>query len=263
MKSTTTLLPLFALFSVLSAAPVAIPSGIDHSDWSRLLEKYVDPDGFVDYRGWAASTEDRERIRQYLAQFEPAPASPEETSFDYRVAALANAYNAFTIEWILRNFPVASIRQTKRPWKAQRHRVGGRLVSLDEIEHDTLRPLIGWKVHSMVVCAARSCPPLQREAFTPENWEAQMRRIYRIWLGRPDLNRWDPADKSIRLSKIFSWYREDFSEPNSIPEILRRFAPESYRNLPDDPDFRIRYLDYHWGLNAQSSLGKDYNHGWF
>ncbi len=263
MNTSLSVLFFLGFFSFLAGAPVAVPLGIDHSDWSRLLQKYVDEDGLVDYAGWAASDEDQERIRQYLAQFAPTPGPGAEPTLDYRVAALANAYNAFTIKWILVHFPVESIRQTKRPWKDERHLVGGRLVSLDEIEHDTLRPLIGWKVHSMVVCAARSCPPLQRKAFRPAFWEEQMQEAYRIWLARPDLNRWDANDQTLFLSRIFSWYADDFSGPDSLTRVLRRFAPPSYQNQLDNPNPKLRYLKYHWGLNAQSAHGETYQHGWF
>ena len=46
------------------------------------------------------------------------------------LAALINAYNALTVRWILDNYPVKSIKNTKDPWGAKRHAVGGRLVAL-------------------------------------------------------------------------------------------------------------------------------------
>jgi hypothetical protein len=237
---------------------------VDHGIWDSLLKTYVDSQGLVDYSAWAESPRDRANLKNYLAQFEKAgPAKPGTRDPDYRIAALANLYNALTIGWILENYPVVSIRKTKRPWKEQRFQVGGRWVSLDEIEHDTLRPLIGWKVHSMVVCAARSCPPLQREAFREADWENQMEAIYRIWLSREDLNHFLPDRQTARVSKIFSWFAVDFQGEATLQVILRRFGPPEHQSLFEDQDLKIRFMEYHWGLNDQSGLGSDYNHGWF
>ena len=71
------------------------------------------------------------------------------------------------LRWILSGYPIESIWQLKDSFTAKRHDVGGRKVSLDDIEHGTLRPLIGYRAHAVLVCAARSCPPLQRFAYTP------------------------------------------------------------------------------------------------
>jgi hypothetical protein len=52
-----------------------------------------------------------------------------------RKAALINAYNALTVRWILSNYPVRSIWSTEDPFRAQRHVLDGKPVSLDEIEN--------------------------------------------------------------------------------------------------------------------------------
>ena len=260
-----TLIIILALTAGLSlrADIVKIPNGIEHTDWDLLLQQYVDKDGLVDYAGWHQSKEDRRRLDVYLAQFAKIGLEPDQQPLDYRVAALNNLYNALTIQWMLENFPVESIRKTDNPWKKARHPVGGRLVTLDEVEHETLRPDISWKVHSMVVCAARSCPPLLDRAFLPETWEAQMEERYRSWFARVDLNTFNRESKTVTISKIFDWYGEDFTGEDSLREVIRRYAPESEQAWLKETKFRIRYMDYHWGLNAQSDIGKDFKNSWF
>ncbi|MGJ3241574.1 MAG: DUF547 domain-containing protein [Opitutales bacterium] len=246
--------------STLQAETPPFPAGIDHRPWDRLLKTYVDERGLVDYAGWHANAGDRAALDRYIAQF--APASKTPATGDDAIASLINAYNAITIAWILDNYPTPSIRKTDDPWDVERWQLGGERVSLDDIEHVFLRPEISWAVHSVVVCAARSCPPLRREAFTANNWYALMEDSYRRWLARDDLNRFLPEKNTVRLSKIFDWYEEDFTGEHTIPAVLRRYAPERYEAFLKG-DFKIRFLDYHWGLNAQSDLGKDYDHGWF
>lgn len=248
-----------AALTTTAAAVPDVPAGIDHDPLDTLLQKYVDKQGLVDYAGWKASDADTRALQSYLKQFASSTAAPADD--DEKIAALINAYNAFTIQFILDNYPTESIRLLDNPFDGQRHVIGGQKISVDDIEHKMLRPMIGWKVHSVVVCAARSCPPLLNRAYRADTWEQQMEERYRTWLARPDLNGFDTSRfrRSIEISRIFSWYSDDFSADHSVTEILRRYAPAG-----DQPflagDFRISYQPYHWGLNDQSGLGKDYSH---
>ncbi|MCH8474966.1 MAG: DUF547 domain-containing protein [Opitutales bacterium] len=252
----------FFLFSGLSAGLWAlpdVPAGIDHEEWDRLLGEYVDDRGLVDYGGWKNSGEDVEALKAYLAQFAPRP--EEAAEGDDKIASLINAYNAFTIEFILDHYPTESIRLLDDPFDGKHHLVGGQKVSVDDIEHEMLRPIIGWKVHSVVVCAARSCPPLLNSAYRADTWEDQMEERYRTWLAREDLNEYDTGRfrSTVEVSRIFRWYSEDFTGSHSIENVLRRFGPEEYQDFLSG-NFRVTYQDYHWGLNDQSDLGKDYSH---
>lgn len=218
------------------AAPVEVPPGVDSAPLDALLAKYVNERGLVHYRAWNESAADRAALRDWLAKLTGTGAAGDD-----QTATLINAYNALTIQWILDNYPVKTIKATPNPWGAKRHRVGDRLVSLDEIEHDTLRPRAGYRIHAVLVCAARSCPPLRNRAFTANGLDAQLDERFRVWLARQDLNSFDPAKGRAELSKIFSWYAKDFPD---LPAILRRYAPVA-------GDFKISYRGYNWSLNEQ------------
>ncbi len=247
------------LTALTTESTVDFPAGIDHDPWDRLVREYVDDRGLVDYARWKASDEDVQTLKGYLEQY--APASEEPATGDDKIAGLINAYNAFTIEFILDNHPTESIRALDDPFDGERHLVGGEKVSVDRIEHQALRPIIGWKVHSVVVCAARSCPPLLNRAYYAEDWEEKMEERYRVWLAREDLNRYDTGRwrNTVEVSRIFRWYSEDYTGENRIENVIKRFGPEEYREFFED-GFRVTYMDYHWGLNDQSDLGKDYRH---
>jgi hypothetical protein len=242
---TARLLCLVTLLPVtLRAAPVEVPRGIEHDPYDRLLQKYVNDRGLVNYKAWKESADDRKALRDYTAQF--APAGPFAEG-DEKVASLINAYNALTIEWVLDNYPTRSIKSTKNPWGAKRHRVGGRLVSLDEIEHDTLRPLAGYRIHAVLVCAAKSCPPLRAAAYRAENLGEQLDEAMRRWLGREDLNAFMPQQNRAELSKIFSWYGGDFEKTaGGLKAVLAKYAPA------ECADCKISYRSYDWNLNEQT-----------
>jgi hypothetical protein len=235
---------------------VVVTAGIDHPEWSRLLAKYVDERGLVDYARWKRNPADLAALRTYLARFAARP-NPAATGHDL-AASLINAYNAAAIGWVLENFPIESIRSTDDPFRDRRHQIGGEVVSLDDIEHGTLRPLVGYRIHATLVCAARSCPPLRREAYPAVRLDEQLDSAMRRWLARGDLNRLQPVENRVRVSPLFRWFAEDFENAGGVRAVLQRYTPPETARRLADPGLEIRYLRYDWGLNDREERGTRY-----
>ncbi len=236
---------------------VNVPTGVNHTSYDRLLKKYVDRRGLIDYAGWKKNAKDLAALENYLKQFarKGFPAKGGE-----RIAGLINAYNGFVLHWILQNFPLESIWRTDKPFTEARFEVNGEMVSLDQIEKENVIPLIGWKAHGVLVCAARSCPPLQTYAYRSDHVEEQIGRAYRAWLSRPDLNTYLPARNRVEISRIFKWYKGDFATGDGgLRKILREFGPEKFREFLSGDDYTIKYKSYDWGLNDQGSEGEGYS----
>tara|TARA_Y100000588_G_scaffold388649_1_gene489348 strand:+ start:5521 stop:6309 length:789 start_codon:yes stop_codon:yes gene_type:complete len=238
------------------ASELRILPKIDHSAWSELLSDYVNTLGLVDYGRWKSNHLDLAKLDRYLDQFK-AEADPYAKGLGLAVS-LVNAYNAFTVQWILDNYPTESIRELKNSWTGKRYSIGGKLLSLDNIENNHLRPLIGWQVHALIVCAARSCPPLRNSAYSEVRFEAEIEEAYRNWLSRSDLTKFNIPAGKVELPMIFKWFAEDYEHGSSVDEILRNYSPESYREFVESGSYKIVYKKYHWGLNDQSELGKFY-----
>jgi Protein of unknown function, DUF547 len=260
---------------------VDVRAGIDHDEFDRLLKKYVNDQGLVNYGAWKQSATDVAALDNYLKKFAAkidngaggsrgtSTGKPERVverseainpaSGNEKAASLVNAYNAFVLHWILSNYPIESIWQLKDSFSGKRNEIGGRDVALDDIEHGTLRPLIGYRAHAVLVCAARSCPPLQRFAYRADQFEGQNDRAYHVWLAREDLNKFSPAERKIEISSIFKWFKQDFDQAGGIPKILGRYAPPSVREFAASGKYDIRYLPYNWGLNDQGSHGRNYS----
>jgi Protein of unknown function, DUF547 len=231
------------------------PSAVDHSSWDALLKNYVNEQSRVDYRRLAA--ESLPQLDAYLAELaRPAAAAldPAESK-----ALLINAYNALTVRWILQYYPVRSVWSTPDPFKKARHKLGGRTVSLDQIE-TMLRALGDPRIHAALVCAARSCPPLRREAYRAERLDEQLDDNTRRWLANPELNRFDAQHAAAELSAIFQWYGEDFTNyPGRLEGFLQHNAPEEFRRALGDRTLKISFVEYDWGLNDQGDLGENYS----
>ena len=245
---------LFTFTVILAAAisafgaPVDVPRGIDHTSYDALLKKYVNDRGLVNYKAWKETAADLKTLHDYTAKF--SAGAPFADSKE-KAASLINAYNALTLQWILDNYPTKSIKSTSNPWGAKRHPVGGRTISLDEIEQETLRPQIGFRTHGTLVCAARSCPPLRAGAYTADKLDEQLDDAMRRWLAREDLNNFQPDKKRADLSKIFSWYGDDFKKADGgIRTVLTKYAPSTLAEFLKS-DYKIDFQSYNWSLNEQ------------
>ncbi len=149
----------------LAEAYEAKPGGptFDHSSFDALLRRFVDAGGLVDYRGLG---QQEAALDAYIASIATAPFV--DLGRDEKLALLINAYNAFTLRLILDNYPVASIRDipSKKQWDDKRWVIAGQTYSLNQIEHEQIRPkFIEPRIHFALVCAAVGCPKLRQQAY--------------------------------------------------------------------------------------------------
>lgn len=238
---------------MMSLPLLAQPGGPDAALWGSLVKRYVNEEARVDYGRW--KREGLAELDAFLAQVaEPWPAGMEASA---RKAALINAYNALTVRWVLTHYPVQSIMKTPNPFRAARHTVDLRKLSLDEVESQ-LRKMGDPRVHSVLVCAARSCPPLRGEAYTAERLEAQLDDNTRVWLANAKLNEFAPERNAASVSSIFKWYKGDFGSEQQLRAFLARYSPEGRGGFLLQPKAKMTFKDYDWGLNDASIVGKGY-----
>ena len=114
------------------------------------------------------------------------------------------------------------------------------------------------RAHAALVCTARSCPALQRFAYTADKFDEQDDTAYRAWLAREDLNKFLPNEKKVEISSIFKWFKQDFDSAGVISKILARYAPVPVREFAASGNYNIKYLSYNWGLNDQGPHGRNY-----
>jgi hypothetical protein len=174
-----------------------------------------------------------------------------------RLAFWIDAYNILAVDLVARHLDIESIRDIGsllRPvWDREAGRVGGSLRSLGEIEHEILRPMGEPRIHGAIVCASVSCPPLHREPFGATHLDAELDAQMRRWLASSKKGlRVDRDSKTLRLSRIFDWFAEDFEPAGGVLAFVTRYAPAPERSWLEAHagEVRIRYLPYDWALNA-------------
>ncbi len=229
---------------------------IDHAALDRLLHKYVDADGYVDYSHWQKTSADRKSLLAYLASLGRASTSLK-ASRQAKLAFWINAYNAVTIEGILQEYPTSSIRNhTARVfgyniWKELPLIVAGKNYSLDDMEHTILRKMSEPRIHFAIVCASVGCPRLRNEAYTATNISAQLDDNAHDFFSRRQNLR--VSGNTLFLSPILDWFGEDFGTTQTARlRTIKAYLPASTRQLVEKRSTQVRYLDYDWSLNDQS-----------
>lgn len=225
-----------------------------HVLFTEVLGSYVER-GSVDYRRLCGDP----RFSSYLATLSATDPSSISDS-DARLAFWINAYNAFTIRLICDNYPVVSIKDIRvtsadtvtTAWDGRLIRIGGSDYSLNEIEHDIIRPLGDFRVHFALVCAAKSCPPLRSEAYEGRRLNEQLDDQGRIFLGQTSKNYFDLESRVTYLSRIMAWYAADFgdSDENVLLAIAPFLAPDIASDIRANAEaWGIEYTAYDWSLN--------------
>jgi hypothetical protein len=247
----------FAVFVLCSMHQDIFAETFDHSKFDRILKQYVDDNGLVDYNRLSMDLLFKEYM-QSLAQ-----AKADELSANGQLALWLNAYNAVTIDKVIKWKPKKSVRETIFPgvWTATKffttrdHIVAGSRLSQDDIENEILRKrLKDPRIHFSIVCASSSCPPLARFAFTQENVQAGLEEETRKYINSSRGTRIDYAENTLYLSKLFDWFAGDFeSQSGSVLEFIKPYlAKEALTFLERNP--KIAYIHYDWALNAKEPL---------
>lgn len=230
-------------------------ASFDHRELTALLAEHVDEAGWVDY---AALSDDAERLDRYIESLAGAPF--ERLGHDHKLALLINAYNAFTLRLILdhwRGGELKSIRDVPedRRWQDRRWRLGGHTWSLDEIEHQEIRPKFREpRVHFALVCAAVSCPPLRSEAYDGGRIEAQLEDQARYVHRHPTWFRFDRERNVVHPTPIYDWFTGDFeAAAGSVLDFAARYSPDLRSALDAGESPEIEWLEYDWDLNSRAN----------
>ncbi len=236
---------------------------------ARVLA-HVDDNGLVDYAALAADPADLDAYAAALATLDDDVVNGWDEN--QQIAFWSNAYNALTLQAIVEAFPLQQpaddeghprgIRWIPGVWDQRTFNILGREMTLNDIEHQVLRVEFDEpRIHSALVCAALSCPPLRNEPFTAEHLDDQTRRF----LGHDNRFRIDRDGDKVYVSKILEWYGEDFVfsyEPDegftgtndaerAVMHFISGYVDEGDRTYLEAGDYTIEYLPYDWALNEQ------------
>jgi len=226
-----------------------------HDKWANLLAKHMTTDSSglarFNYAKLSTSPEDMQKLSTYIQGL----SEQKPSTFERKQAMVywANLYNAVTVQVVSENYPVSSILKIKSgirpgPWKRKLVTVEGKRLSLDNIEHDIMRPTFKTPlVHYMVNCASIGCPNLKDTPWLAETLDEEADIAARAYVNSA---RGVTVQKGkVKASKIFKWFKEDFGgDQASILAHIRKYANNDLLAKLEGQT-KIRGYVYDWSIN--------------
>lgn len=217
--------------------------------WARVLQRFVDNQGRVDFAGLARDRTDLDRYVAWVARVTP---DNRPQVFGNITAALAhhiNAYNAVAMYAVLDS----GLPETLAGWRKvrffflTRYQIAGQSLSLHAYENDVVRKLQDPRMHFALNCMSVGCPRLPREPFLADTLDAQLERETRAFFAETRNLRVDAASKTVYLSEILKFYPDDFlAFAPSLAAYANRYAP-----APVPLDYTVRFTPYDWTVSHQ------------
>ncbi|MBV6652323.1 MAG: DUF547 domain-containing protein [Mameliella sp.] len=228
------------VLAVMTGITATNSSTPNHELWEEVLQAYVSDAGDVDYKKLSKNADGLNAYLEDLASHPPM----DSWSRDEKLAYWINAYNAFTVKLIVDNYPVKSIMDLHdgKAWDVKWIKLGKQTYSLNQIEHEIIRPRFGEpRIHFAVNCAAKSCPPLLNHAWTAANLEQNLEQQTSNFINNEQHNK--IGAKALQLSQIFNWYGDDFSDVKAYVN--------KYTTVEVKSNAKVNFQEYNWALNAK------------
>ncbi len=243
-----------------------------------FYDKYVvfkqegSEDTLVDYEQLYKDKKDQDTKNLKRAIYDMyAEVDLQSLNKEERLALLINAYNFFAIEMVNSNLykngkRLKSITKIGlipfSAFKKKIFNIGGKIRSLDNIEKggfpgkESVKELlthengtIDARFHFAVICAAKGCPILMKEAYTSKDIYTQLDTA--TIEGLKQARNLNQTQGKLYLTELFDWYAQDFKNHSTngeqatgnISNFILDFSPNTNTTLP------IGFTKYDWDLN--------------
>ena len=236
----------------------------------QVLNNYADADG-VDYPAIASSSE----FAAYVdASSELQTVDLSQLDRNSRIAFGLNVYNMCILHgYAALGSPEGWIAKWKF-FNNVGYDIGGHHYSLNDIENGLLRgnrkglgsfsvPFassdvrlstivnpVDYRIHFGLNCGAKSCPPIK--VYSPGELDKQLDLAGAAFLSG---STFDASSKRLTVSKIVSWYAEDFGvDPVAtlLPHLPSHVA-DVIRSCGGTHGVSLDFFEYDWSTNAKKS----------
>lgn len=263
------------LFSLVLILVSTQALAFDHSfkKWDQLLKSNVKVirDGHASQFNYAGVN--KRELKEVLKTISAVTVPEfEKWSKNQQLAFLINAYNAFTIELILKKYPkIKSIRDfdgfIRQVWSKKFFTLLGKKQNLGDL---LAKDLSGGRfedvrIHYAVNCASIGCPALREEAYVASRLDEQLAEGEKRFLTDRTRNQYAPKTNELKVSKIFFWHDTDFEKGWQSYTSLKDYFSKKAEFLSNDPKVVSRIksktididdVPYDWKLN-DTTLEKD------
>lgn len=233
--------------------------------YDQVTRTYVNEQGQVDYKKLKANLSTLRSFIDLLAKTSPETNPELFASQEEKKRYYLTAYNALVMFFAAEAYPNKHILWSKLGYFKNKDIVlGGQKISLNYLEHEIIRKqFLDPRIHFYINCGANSCPPIRKGVIAQNKTEDELEDAARKFINNPNNVRFDAANRTLYLSKIFDWFESDFTSYLKVkrglenPHISQYVA--LYLNEADSKalsaipltQLKIKHLDYDKELNEQ------------
>jgi hypothetical protein len=266
-----------ALAAVLTAAPRAQEPAqlVSHRQGLDTILDLDIRDGLVYYRALKSG---RAKLDAYVAGAASVPV--DRLARDEQIAFWLNAYDAVVLKTVIDHYPIAgsskaypshSIRQIPGAFDRIAHRLGGKSVTLDQIEKTILPTFHDPRLYFAIGRGAMGGGRMRSEAYTPARLNEQLEEVRGECVSRPQCWHVDTTANTVTVSSIFSWRDQEFiaayadKAPTAFADrspleraVLAYVGPKlltTEREFLDKNTFKMTFSDFDWRLNDLTGRG--------
>jgi hypothetical protein len=208
----------------------------------------VDDRGRIDFTGVTKDPADLDTFVAYVGAVSP---QSDPASFPTQAAVLAyylNAYNALAMYNVIESGIPPELDTIKfKFFYKNKLLMGGRRISLYDLENKLVRPMGDPRVHFTLNCMVRGCPRLPREPFQESGLDSQLDAAAKLFFSEARNVELQPEKKTVRFSEILSFYTKDFlAKAPTLPDYANQYRSEK---IPTE--WRVEFIPYDWKLNKQ------------
>jgi hypothetical protein len=222
------------------------------AEWRQVLQRHVDAKGRVDFSGLANDRTGLDDVVKFVAAVDPALAPALFPTAEARLAYYIDVYNALAMYGVLD----AGVPERFgwfgriRFFYLRKFVVGGRSISLYNLENDVIRPIGEPRVHFALNCMSVSCPRLPRTTFTADGLDRELDAAAREFVGEDRNVHVDRETRTVTLSAIFDFYTKDFlARAPSLVAYVNHYCAVA---VPSD--YKVQFTDYDWTINKQRGI---------
>ncbi|MBK7568789.1 MAG: DUF547 domain-containing protein [Chitinophagales bacterium] len=196
-------------------------------------------DGKVNYTAIKNDPDSLQKLINFIGKADLTGADKNTATAFY-----INSYNLLVIKTVIDNLPLAKPTDITGFFDTKKHAVAGSYMTLNDLENKKLRP--DPRVHFVLVCAAKGCPKIINEAYTPDKVQAQLDTQTKIAINDNSFIKIDEKTKTVKISKIFDWYKDDFIKTSGSAIIYIN----KYRTSAIPTNYTVSFYEYDWSLNG-------------
>ena len=211
---------------------------IIYREYNSFLSKYVSITGNVNYDEIYLNKTELENVITFFEKNIPTEKATKEEKLVYWI----NSYNIHTIKLVIENYPVNAINEVKDCWKINFINYKGITISLDYVENEILRKLNEPRIHFAINSASISSPIISNEAFESSTVDKQLTNATRFFIN--DATKNQIATEKATLSKVFDWYKTDFTSSETIIDFVNKYSLTKLT-----PTAVVEYNEFNFGLN--------------